>query len=266
MPLRPEIMLFARSDGRWDAWDPVLERVEVLTAQDVASPGGLWAEGPTAASLRERAFAGRRARVQPTAFTPSSPDWSIAAQLPAIVRPEWRQPERWRRLSEDFRANEGPARLPGLLDVPPWALTAPERLDTARVRAWRHRGGPDALVELFGSAPMHALLSALLGAALPATVEANLWRMGPGDGMEPHPDGANYAATFSVGLCDAWGAANGGAIAFGDPVGESFVVAQRWLPHRGDALVFAPSAHRFHAVEPVLTGERWSWTGWYVHG
>jgi hypothetical protein len=82
--------------------------------------------------------------------------------------------------------------------------------------------------------------------------------------MSAHPDGRLYCGTLSLGLCSGWTAADGGAIAFGDPTPQGFHVRERWLPHLGDALLFAPAADTWHAVEPVTSDKtRHSLTGWW---
>ena len=83
--------------------------------------------------------------------------------------------------------------------------------------------------------------------------------------MGVHPDGRFYAATISLGLCEGWSAADGGAIAFGMPRHDGLEVRQRWIPHLGDACLFAPDGATWHAVEPVTTDRiRRSLTGWWV--
>ena len=109
------------------------------------------------------------------------------------------------------------------------------------------------------------LFSSVLAVPLPEKIFVNAWRMGRGDSMGVHPDGRLYCGTLSLGLASSWMAADGGAIAFGDPTRDGSKVRERWLPHLGDALVFAPSADSWHAVEPVLSEKvRHSLTGWWT--
>ena len=82
--------------------------------------------------------------------------------------------------------------------------------------------------------------------------------------MPVHPDGRRYQGTASLGLSEGWRASQGGAIAMGTPEGERFMVNARWLPQLGDLLLFAPSHDTWHAVEPVLNGERLSLTAWWM--
>ena len=89
-------------------------------------------------------------------------------------------------------------------------------------------------------------------------------RLDPGDGMPVHADGRRYHGTVSLGLCDRWRAAQGGAIAMGAPVSGRFEVHRRWLPHLGDLLLFAPTRTSWHAVEPVVAGRRLSVTAWWT--
>ena len=84
--------------------------------------------------------------------------------------------------------------------------------------------------------------------------------------MPVHADGRRYHGTVSLGLSEGWTAAHGGAIAFGAPTVGRFEVRQRWLPHAGDLLLFAPNRTSWHAVEPVVKGPRLSVTAWWTGG
>src|SRR2546430_2110049 len=95
------------------------------------------------------------------------------------------------------------------------------------------------------------LFGSVLGLPLPDKLFINAWRLGRGDSMSVHPDGRLYCGTLSLGLCRGWTAADGGAIAIGEPTKTGFLVRERWLPHLGDVLLFAPGADTWHAVEPV---------------
>ena len=143
-------------------------------------------------------------------------------------------------------------------------------MDTDLVHAQRRLLEGDELPEwraLMASPIVRRLFGAVLGVALPERLFINAWRLERGDYMGVHPDGRLYRGTLSLGLSDGWTAADGGAIAFGDPTADGFQVRERWLPHVGDALLFAPSHDTWHAVEPVLAQKtRYSLTGWWTLG
>jgi len=103
-----------------------------------------------------------------------------------------------------------------------------------------------------------------MGLDLPSRIFVRAWKLGPGDSMAIHKDGLHDVTTFSIGLCEDWTAAAGGAIAFGDPAHGGLTVTERWLPHLGDLLIFRPTARAWHAVEPVTQGTRLTLTGHYV--
>ncbi len=109
---------------------------------------------------------------------------------------------------------------------------------------------------------LRAALGAALARDLTGALHLNAWRLGPGERMGVHPDGAGYAGTVVVGLAVGWCAADGGAIAFGVPGPEGLGVNQRWLPHAGDVLVFAPGPDTWHCVEPARR-ERYTLSGWW---
>jgi len=109
------------------------------------------------------------------------------------------------------------------------------------------------------------LCGLVLGRELPGGLVVNAWRLQQHDYMGVHPDGVYYRGTFSLGLNPAWDPAMGGAIAFGDPGPDGFEIAERWYPHLGDALLFAPDVDTWHCVEPVIgQNVRFSLTGWWV--
>src|SRR5262249_50556428 len=129
------------------------------------------------------------------------------------------------------------------------------RMDSEIVHGERRLLSGDELAEwrsLMASPTLRALLGAGLGVGLPERPFLNAWRLGRGDSMSVHPDGRVYRGTLSLGLCRGWSAADGGAIAFGEPGAAGFLVRERWLPHLGDALLFRPAHDSWHAVEPVL--------------
>jgi 2OG-Fe(II) oxygenase superfamily len=289
MKLRAEIMRFRRDDGGVDLLDLVLERLVSLGAEDARaldeeSPELMarlekqfLLEGPVADSMRQAAWSAR-ARAKPReAPAPSVPaiDWEEARALPEIIAPAWRHPERLRRLAEERAAGRRYLPLPGFLDEPAAARISaaaaalafsPMRTDL--VHASRHLLEPQDLPEwraLMESAAVKRLLGAVLGVELPERLFINAWRLERGDFFAVHPDGRLYRGTLSLGLCERWSAADGGAIAFGDPTPGGFVVRERWLPHLGDALLFAPAADTWHAVEPVISEKvRLSLTGWWT--
>jgi hypothetical protein len=288
MPLRTEVMRFTREDGGVDLVDLLLERFVSLTADEAlaleqADPalmqrleGLLLCEGTIADLLRRSAWS---ARTHGRPLVPTAPhrpgDWEEARTLPPQVAPEWSHPERYRRLAEEHAAGRRYLSLPGFLAPSAAARLAAEaaalpfdRLSTDYAYAERRLLEGNELSEwrdLMASPAIRRLFGAVLAAELPERVSMNVWRLSRGDFMGVHPDGRRYRGTLSLGLSDGWAAADGGAIAFGDPTPEGFRVRERWLPHLGDALLFAPSHDTWHAVEPVVTARtRLSVTGWWT--
>lgn len=254
MPLRRELLL-REVDGGVEILDPLTDRVHRHSAEEVAEervdPSLL--EGVLADLLRGQAWA-NRTRPPPRSFSAEGFDWGVVAELPEEVRA--RDPETWRRLAQQRLAGEWLLRVPGFTDwVPP--AGGEERMDTELVHAWRVRSS----APLFADPVVRAVCSAVLGIELGEQVESNRWRMAPGDGIYAHRVGRRYAATFTLGLNEGWTAADGGAIAFGDPAtGE---VTDRWLPHAGDLMLFAGGEHSWHWVEEPRR-ERHTFTGWWV--
>lgn len=294
MTLRTELLRFPTPDGGVEILDLVLERLHAFDAAEAAqldagapfSPeltaklqAAMLLEGPTADVIREACRHGRaRSHMPPPpdpGDAPDSPIWARAEDLPAMIAPAWRDPERWRRLAEDHRAGRALLRLEGLLT--PNAAEA-LRADAAalpfeeRHTAYVQGGGCElsgeqlsGWLEPLARGPLHALLSAVMRQALPARMFSRVWRLGPGDGIAVHKDGLHYVATLSIGLSPDWTARHGGAIAFGRPTpGGALDVTDRWLPHLGDALLFRPSALAWHGVEPVIDGTRYTLTTHYV--
>ena len=254
MPLRPELLLRDTPDGV-EVLDPLTDQRIVLERADLEAervPPTLL-EGALASHLRAQAWAWR---TQPPGRRLDAVEgpWERAADLPDEVL--WRSPERWRRLAEDVAAGSWILRLPGFTRWQP-QVGEFERLDTDLVSAWRCRGG----ATLFEDPVVRELFGAVLGLDLGGAVEANRWRMDAGDSIRAHRVGRRYAATFSLGLCVDWRAADGGSIAFGDPVDGR--VDARWLPHAGDLLVFAGGPHTWHWVEPP-SRVRDTFTGWWT--
>lgn len=201
--------------------------------------------------------------------------WGLARELPAVVASGWREPERWRRLAEDRAGGQRYLVLPGLLEpeaaraLREAALALPmARLATVLVAADRRLLAGDELapwLDLLQHVVLRGLVSAVLGRTMPSGLVVNAWRLARGDQMGIHPDGPLYKGTISLGLCEGWTAADGGAIAFGDRDGDDLIVRQRWFPHLGDACLFAPDVDTWHAVEPVRGDvTRYSVTGWWT--
>lgn len=285
MKLRAELLRRELPEGGLALWDPLLQRITRLSAGERADleadrptpaleralAAALLLEGPAAEAVRERAWgAALQGQPAPAGCAEEPPlDPSQPGALPEGIAPAWRAVEPWRRLREERLAGAARLRLPGLVE-PTHLAQALEgvvftRMDTALVHAWRGEA-PAPLAALLGHPALRALFGVALGRALPAGTVLNAWRMGPGDYMAVHPDGPRYHATFSLGLNPAWTAAQGGAIAFGTPSATGLQGVERWLPHAGDLLLFAPQAESWHCVEPVQRGERLTLTGWAVAG
>ncbi len=201
--------------------------------------------------------------------------WNLAAELPPLFAPSWRAPERWRRLAEDRAGGARYLMLPGLLTedtalaIRASVLELPMvRLTTVLLDADRHLLAADEVstwLDLLQGDALRALVGDVLRRELPLGLVVNAWRLQRGDYMGVHPDGPLYRGTISLGLCSRWTDDDGGAIAFGDRVGDDFLPRQRWYPHLGDACVFAPEADTWHAVEAVRTDAvRHSLTGWWT--
>tara|TARA_R110002072_G_scaffold54253_3_gene142441 strand:+ start:232 stop:1026 length:795 start_codon:yes stop_codon:yes gene_type:complete len=235
----------------------------------------LW-EGPLAEQVRRERRAAKLHRwAEPRASAPGpEPDWSPPGRAACeALAPEWRFSERYRRLREERLAGRQLFVLRGLIAPEVASALAREarelpfeRLLTPHVEAERcllsEQLAP--LQGLLRDAGFRGLLGAVLGQELGLGLLLNAWRLRPGDRMAIHPDGPRYLATFSLGLCPDWTAAEGGAIAFGDPGPEGLEVRERFLPHLGDACLFVPHARSWHAVERVRSGQRLSVTGWWL--
>jgi hypothetical protein len=290
--LRPEVMVETDEEGGITLVDPLFERALTLTAAEVAV---LDAGVPEALSrldalhLRSspetdpfrRAAWFARLRPWPEAAPQPGPDAhrvagaaEAAAALPWA--PAWRDAGRWRHLIERGLASPGPLQLDGLFPISLVRAASVElgraslqRLHTAHVQA--ERVGVDeatggALGELratVGAPAMRDACGLALGRTLSGALHLNAWRFAPGDRMAIHPDGGRYAGTVVVGLNEGWRAADGGAIAFGEPGPHGLVVRHRWLPEAGDVLLFAPTATSWHAVEPA-SRPRLSLSGWWM--
>ena len=287
--LRPEVMIEARGDGGLDLLDPLFDRITHLDAETVAlldasDPVAL-AEldarslrcGPEVDAFRRAAWYAR-VRPEPTAPRVEALDSGALAASVASLRwgRGWRTGERWRRLLETGRACGGPLCLPGLLPVALARAAAKQAAELplspleTRVVSGRRAvvddsvGGALAAVRaLFDAPEARAALGAAVGRSLSLGLALNAWSLDPGQRMAVHPDGGRYAATLVVGLNEAWSAADGGAIAFGEPGPDGLRVRSRWLPHLGDVLVFAPTASTWHAVEPP-SRRRWTLSGWWL--
>lgn len=289
MPLRPEVLRQDRPDGGLTLYDPLLERLHELDPAPAARLRAgdasvepwlaerLLAEGPHANALRDAVIASRRLRppLAPPARTLPAVDWGACDDLPDGVATRWRDGERLRRLAEERLAGRAVVILRGFLAPSAAQVLARqvaalpfERLETAHVQASRHHapGGIAGLGRLFGDPLLRQLLGAILGVELPAGATMNAWRLEPGDHLRVHPDGPRYRATFALGLCADWTAADGGAIAFGrfDAAGD-FEVGERFLPHLGDLCLFVPGPTTWHQVEPPAR-TRLSLSGWWVDG
>lgn len=288
--LRAEVLRISKPDGGIDLVDLVLERITSLEGHEVAAlqstnhelalrleAAGLF-EGPDAEDHRHSAWAARtvrRPRPVEGIDRPVTGDWSLADRLPDVFAPAWRDPERWRRLAEDHAGGQRYLALPGLvaettairIRAEVLALTW-SRLATELVQADRcllRASDVPTWLDLLQGEVFRALVSAVLGRTMPAGLVVNAWRLGRGDLMGVHPDGRLYFGTISLGLAEGWSACDGGAIAFGEPHRDGFIVRQRWFPHLGDVCLFAPDGDTWHAVEAVRGDRiRHSLTGWWV--
>jgi 2-oxoglutarate-Fe(II)-dependent oxygenase superfamily protein len=295
--LRADVLRFPGADGGLDLLDLLLDTLHSLSpaeaellgrleggelaagapeasALSARLEGALLWEGPVAEQIRRERHAARLHRWAESAEPGEEPepDWPPVVACEALAS-EWRDPERYRRLREERLAGREVFVLRGLVApeaARAWAAEAAslpfERLATPHVEAERCALGEQLapLQALLRDADFRRLLGAVLGRELGESLLLNAWRMSPGDRMAVHPDGPRYLATFSLGLCPDWTASRGGAIAFGDPSPEGLVVRERFLPHLGDACVFAPHARAWHAVERVREGQRLSVTGWWL--
>lgn len=282
-------MIETRDDGGVDLLDPLFERllhlepatVAALDEGDAIALSALDARHlracPEADRLRRAAW---YARVRPEPVSPRLEALDVRPLAAAVAALGWAQAwqdaERWRRLIENGRAGGGALSLSGL--IPPALASAAADQAAAmplspmvtsvvignRTVVDEHVGGAlERVAQLFETPAARLAFGAALGRALARGVLLNAWALSPGQRMAVHPDGARYAATLVVGLNAEWTAADGGAIAFGEPGPEGLRVRSRWLPHRGDVLVFAPTADTWHAVEPPVR-TRWTLSGWWL--
>ncbi len=280
--LRAELLRFPRPDGGLDLYDPLLRRLHRYDSAwipDEVLRRDLLVEGPEIATIRRQIYEAERWRepraVQWEHASPPDALFAEASTLPRLVAPAWREPEPWRRLCEERIAGRRRLILRGWLEEEaaldlwrelepgPWA-----RMDTDAVVADRYCNAViqqyvRGLYGLLLHPGLRKLLGAALGVVLPEDVLLNGWRLGPGDRFKLHPDGHTYVATFALGINPGWSAADGGAIAFGEPAAGGMVVHERWLPFAGDLLCFVPDASSWHVVEPP-TRTRLTLSGWWV--
>lgn len=282
--LRPELLRFERPDGGVDLYDPLLERLHRFPSPEIPEAelrARLLVASPEIDRIRLQVYHAH-AQGEPRALcweeaAPPPALFELAAELPALVTPRWRRPEPWRRLTEERLAGRRvqllqefleaePARaLATALQEGPWSRLVTERVSADRYQAAELPGPMLTLRELLLADPLRALMGAALGVALPAALQLNGWRLIPGDRFRVHPDGRRYAATFAIGLNEAWAAADGGAIAFGDPGPDGLAVRERWLPFLGDLCCFAPDRTSWHQVEPPAR-PRLTVSGWWLLG
>jgi hypothetical protein len=284
---RSEVLTFTAGDGGIDLLDLLFDRIVHIAPEQAAAlrAGNRGVvehleqlhlfESAAIDQQRMRVLASRLAEpVPPPAAPPiGEVDWDDAVHWPEMVATAWKDPERLRRLAEDHAGGRRYLMLPGFLKRDAAAAIAGEatslpyqRFESEIVRADKCFLHGDQLREwrkLLLSARTRRLFGGLLGRQLPDGLTINAWRMQPGDGMRPHPDGRLYWATVSLGLAENWSAADGGALAFGDPQGDEFLVRERWYPHAGDVCLFIPTPSTWHWVEPAVR-PRFTVTGWWV--
>ena len=287
--LRPELLLRTGAVGEVDVLDTLFEQVHRFSpaevrALDLGLPGAvdrleaaLLREGPVSAALRDRAWAARlRPRPWPAPAAPAGPHLDAACER---LAKRWSggsfgRPERWRRLLEGGLAGGRRLQLDGLLS-PRRARALASATAGLRYAPLRTGVVSAERAALPARAPFTGLrdrlldpdLHALLGAALDRPtagvgLHLNAWRLQPGDHMALHADGPRYEITVVIGLCEGWRAEDGGEISFIDPTRPEGP-RQPWLPHLGDALVFAPDAGSWHAVVPPRR-TRHTLSGWLV--
>lgn len=268
--LRAEVMRFERPDGGLDLYDPLLDRFHSFDGppdpEKLASL--LLLEGTMAEQIRLRWYQARRQAVPRRVVWPdqSPPTSFFEAARSLEVAAFWKEPEAWRRLTEERLAGRKLLILRGLLPEAQILRAAAadwewRRMDTPTVSG--ERATPVVLQNLLMNTDFRRMLGAALGAELPGRLHLNAWRLSPGDCFRVHPDGPRYAATFAIGLNPDWCASDGGAIAFGEPGPEGLQVQERWLPFLGDACFFLPTAESWHVVEPVRR-ERLTISGWWL--
>jgi hypothetical protein len=284
---RRDVLTFAAADGGIHLLDLLLDRVirlapeqaEALRAGDRRVIDHLehlhLFESPSIDEARLQALAARLHEPEPPPAAPpiDDIDWTDALRWPDIVAPAWKDAERLRRLAEDRAGGRRYLMLPGFLTQQAAsgfareAASLPyERFDNDVAHADKCLLHGESLRQwrtLLLSGRTRRLFGGLLGRQLPDGLLINAWRMRPGDGMRAHPDGRLYRATVSLGLSNDWRAADGGAIAFGEPREDGFVVRERWYPHAGDVCLFAPAPDTWHMVEPPMR-ERLTLTGWWM--
>lgn len=292
--LRPEVLQFPQPDGSLDMLDLLMDRFHRFSAQESqliqAGDDAIWerlaalfiTEGDIAKILREEQHSARVAGQMQRANMEDAPpvDWDAAAATldEDVIADVWRAPERLRRTADEYTAGRHVLILRDFFKphaaarLRAEALSLPfKRLSTEIVQAdrcWLQTEHLPDWQQLFQSQALRTVLGGLLGNILPPPqTTINVWRMNPTgqDHMRAHLDGRRYAATFSVGLCDHWTASQGGAIAFGHPTPQGFLVRERWLPYSGDLCLFRPREALWHGVEPTFgQTPRLTLTGWWM--
>ncbi len=248
---------------------PVAQRIrgQILAARVPVAEVEPPSSGSTKGSVLSRPD---RTKLSPSELSHHHPEVTppLRDDFPPEIDPRWRAFEPWRQLREARLSGGEALALDGFLSPQAAAQLAAipltfHRLDTPLVHADRAPWTSGGAGDVMDHPAVRSAIAWVFDLDPLGGIVANTWRMAPGDHMGVHPDGRRYQITFSLGLTPDWRAENGGAIAFGTPTAAGFEVRERWLPHLGNLLLFAPHALSFHAVEPVLRGVRLSWTGWY---
>ena len=286
MSLRKEILWHDGKHGALELYDPLLQVVHVLTAEERAEleqgeegwserlraklDNNILLEGFGAQIIRNQLWENRimvRQNASPESFPEE--DWSIAEQLPDVVQPQWRRAEVWRRLFESARAGNDIFVLDDLIERDALLAQVDQIQDfspykSSVVEAHRAVLQKGLVVELMSHPVYIRLCQSILAVPLSEHTWIQAWKLQKGEGFGLHADGTKYLGTLSIGCCEDWKASNGGAIAFGENIEGFWKSRFCWLPHFGSALLFRPRADLWHVVENVVLGTRYSITGWWV--
>ena len=136
-----------------------------------------------------------------------------------IVRSQWKDPEKWRRLGESFSAGNPFAVLEDFLE--PKVLQEEVKAQVFRshrsqaTRAGRVRILKGRIFELMRNRPLQELVHGLLHVPVNDNIILQGWELEPGDYLKVHTDGPRYLATLSIGALQA-GVRIWGALSFGE--------------------------------------------------
>ena len=284
--LRSELLSRRYPDGRIEFYDPILQAAHIFSkaeAQYLAQDEQFWPkelrnrlsqcmmlEGLGTEVLRKHFWSNRLMfRIQPDPIKYTAEDWHIATDLPDFLQPQWRKPERWRRLYEHVCAGNDIIVLDEFIDEDALIASLPAR-DTYQlsqsgvVTAYRSVMDSGLIHTLMQNPIFRRLAQSLLHVPLQEHLWVQAWKLHKGEGFKVHSGGTKYVGALMIGCAEEWTAHKGGAYCFGINTEAGWNSHYRWLPHLGSALLFRPKANLWMGIEEVLQEPCVSITAWWL--